>query len=506
MNRIVVLLTLGQAFLSQGQAFMRRYDLWDQMQFDSGLGIERATNGGYMVFSGSTYAYDSTVYASIVTALHIDANGVPMDTTKVFQPCCATYPGWANACFQRAGGGYGVGGSKMDTSGTGSPVLYLFDENGFEENTYTYSHPGEIWAGRSGKQTPDAGYVIVGETSSSGTSLDGFLLKIDSLGNQEWIQTYGLSNRSESMTTVDMGPDGGYYIGGQFRVSGDNYDQWLLRVDADGSVVWEEEYGMQYHDPGANVTTTADGNLVFSTGWAQDNNPLLLKALVKVDSLGGIIWSKTYGSSGLSSILFAVKEVLPGGDLIAAGPTRTSGFEHGALLRTNSEGDSLWMRYYHYYDSVWTAGRGLFWDVIPTSDGGFAAVGTANNTSANPNDPPIYSQDTWVVKVDSMGCLEPGCHLITSLQSQVTNLRDALTVAPNPASDVARVTWGLPIAMVGSAQLSVVSAAGQLVNTLPVALSAKSLTLDVTAYPAGLYHLHLVVDGQWVSGCKMIVE
>ncbi|MBK9274918.1 MAG: hypothetical protein IPM49_10325 [Flavobacteriales bacterium] len=57
---------------------------------------------------------------------------------------------------------------------------------------------------------------------------------MDSLGNPEWVQTYGLPNRTEVLTTVDLAPGNGYYLGGQVNMGSGNYDQWLLRVDASG--------------------------------------------------------------------------------------------------------------------------------------------------------------------------------------------------------------------------------------------------------------------------------
>ncbi len=75
-------------------------------------------------------------------------------------------------------------------------------------------------------------------------------------------------------------------------------------------------------------------------------------------------------------------------------------YRKGILVRANSEGDSLWMREYVYYDSLMNDGQGLFRDVQPTADGGFVAVGqTAGSISGN--NPPGLSQDVWVVKVDT---------------------------------------------------------------------------------------------------------
>ncbi|MCB0814843.1 MAG: hypothetical protein KDB87_16985, partial [Flavobacteriales bacterium] len=76
----------------------------------------------------------------------------------------------------------------------------------------------------------------------------------------------------------------------------------------------------------------------------------------------------------------------------------TTPYIDGFLLRTNSQGDSLWLRHYWYTDSIMNDGTGLFYDVTPTSDGGFIAVGTMLGSIAG-NDPPGASQDVWVLKV-----------------------------------------------------------------------------------------------------------
>ncbi|MBP6391960.1 MAG: T9SS type A sorting domain-containing protein, partial [Flavobacteriales bacterium] len=77
---------------------------------------------------------------------------------------------------------------------------------------------------------------------------------------------------------------------------------------------------------------------------------------------------------------------------------------------------------------------------------------------------------------------------------------------PNPARDAVQLSWELPGAVKGSCRLSVVSAHGQVVSTVPIAPGDKSYVLDVSNYAAGLYHLHLVVGGQWVSAAKVVIE
>lgn len=501
-----IVLTCCCQLAAAGQSIMRRYDALGQLRAETGFGVELTTDGGAVVFLGSQYADDSLLYTSNVVTLRLDPLGVPLDTNLIFFPLLSTYPGHANVAFSRTGGGFGVGGSSWDGT-TGRPVLYLFDSLGVVEGIYQYGDSGQTWTGRQGKAALDGGYVICGETSSSGTSLDAFLLKIDSAGNQEWVITYGLPNQQEYASSIDLSMDGGYYIGGQRSVSPGVYDQWVLATDSAGALIWSESFGSPFDDgPSAHVLTVADSSIVFASAWAVDNGLQHLLGLAKIDPQGALIWSKRYDGLAGPSALFVVKEIVWNGDLVAAGYSYRPGYLQGTLLRTNAQGDSLWMRYYHYEDSLITEGTGLFRDVLPTPDGGFIAVGAAYNSN-NPNDPLVYSQDTWVVKVDSLGCLVPGCDGIGMISAQVTNLRDALQVAPNPASTTAQLTWHLPAHLSkGKAQLSVVSSSGAVQRSEELDLSRGTHALDVQALASGVYYLHVVQEGTWVTGTKLLVE
>ena len=503
-----VCLSFGCAIAAEGQAFTRRFDAWASQLPETGFGIERS-DSGYLAFVGSYYIDDTLLYTSVLTTLQLNLLGEPLDTHMVFIPQSATYPGWANVAFPTSNGKYGVGGGIVEQDGTKRPLLYIFDAGGGIESVFSFGNAGEEWIGYQGKRTLDDGYAICGITTSSGTSVDGFLLKIDSLGNQEWVQTYGLSNKQEYVLSVDLAPDGGYYLGGTRALVPGSYDHWVVRVDSAGGELWSYDYGTVYDDPyAAHLESLQNGDLVFGTGWAQDNFGTQRLGMARIDLNGAVVWSKSYDGPGFAGSFFAVKEIGPNGDLIAAGQSFVPGYEQGVILRTSASGDSLWLRYYHYYDSLWTEGLGRFLDVIQTNDGGFIAVGAAYGSNSPADTLIQYSQDTWVVKVDSMGCLEPGCNGIGTITDQITNLRDALTIAPNPAHGRVTVSWALPTALrnKGMVELSLVNAQGKLLRTWPCDLSRGNCELDVSAFAAGIYHLHVVHAGTWITGGKLVVE
>lgn len=83
----------------------------------------------------------------------------------------------------------------------------------------------------------------------------------------------------------------------------------------------------------------------------------------------------------------------------------TQGFDaptSGWLLRMNVQGEVLWER--DYYDTTYLGSVQGFHSIIPTSDGGFIASGTIDNDMTG-----VYESHNWVLKLDSLGCLLPGC-------------------------------------------------------------------------------------------------
>ena len=125
------------------------------------------------------------------------------------------------------------------------------------------------------------------------------------------------------------------------------------------------------------------------------------------------------------------------------------------------------------------------------------------------NDPPGASQDVWVLKVDSMGCVQPGCHIITGIESQVTNLTDALHVYPNPVASGGNVTVAITLPEGLRQQplrLSLISADGRLVREEQLPAFLSSFSFPIPAFHSGLYMLHLSTPDTWLAATKLVVQ
>ena len=508
--RMALAVVAGCCFLGAvAQGFNKRYDAFGQGHAQGAWGIER-TGLGHVVFSVSfepdTISPDSLIGIYAVILQGIDNNGALQWTKRTKVHRQAVYAGWADCSDALPGGGFVLGGSIEDSSMFSRARLVNYDSSGDTVWTKEFGSPGAFWIGAQVRHTSDGGFLICGVTDSTGSD-DGFVIKADGQGNELWRATYSVPGSAvDGLTSIAESIDGDLYMSGSTFPNAEDNQHWFLRTTNTGTVVWEVQWGGPFKEGANYVLLTPEGRVIVAggSGYAPDDRKPYLAELDTTD--GSIIWEQEYGAAYYSTLFFAAKEC-PNTDIIACGVTYQGGKEQGLLLRTTSAGDSLWMRNYSYFDEVIDSCRGRFWDVLPTDDGGFIAAGFANGPFGGPY-PPGYSQDAWVVKVDDMGCVVPGCDA-TGVAEIVTNLLDALTMYPNPVPQGGPVTVQLALPegfRKEPLRLSVVSAEGRLVEERDLSPHTSQFTLHISTYASGLYHLHLTRGTTWLSGAKLIVE
>jgi len=173
------------------------------------------------------------------------------------------------------------------------------------------------------------------------------------------------------------------------------------------------------------------------------------------------------------------------------------------LHKLDTDGNVLWSRYYAHYTGLPVGYDHIFNAVQPASDDGFILTGEAQGQA-----PPNRSR-LWLVKLDSMGCLVPGCHTV-GVQEFESGLQSALRVSPNPAQDVVRFNLDLPSGYVvqGAVQALLLDAQGKVVTRAVVQAKGSLITgtVPLNGQAAGLYYLHLRDEVKWLAGQKVVVE
>jgi hypothetical protein len=112
------------------------------------------------------------------------------------------------------------------------------------------------------QQTYDNGYIISGVNSISTLDNNVALIKTDSIGKILWFKSYG-GNNADGGEYIEQTPDSGFIIVGEkdYMTTTDS-KIWLLKTDKNGDTLWTKTIGA----PGANipysVRQTTDGGYV----------------------------------------------------------------------------------------------------------------------------------------------------------------------------------------------------------------------------------------------------
>ena len=257
---------------------------------DIGYGIQQTGDGGYIIV-GSTNSYgygEEDVYF-----IKTDSNG-SLSWTYNF--------GGNNSdvgkCIQKTNdGGFILVGCTY-SFGSGGADIYLIKTNSTGDTLWTRCFGGaDEDVGNFVQQTSDNGYFITGR-SGGWPYGDIYLVKTDSNGNEQWHRTYGFDNYDEGFCGKQT-VDGGYIITGEIRQNWGDYDLYILKLNANGDMEWEQVYSFwpSTYDYGYSVIQSSDGGyyIVGRTSWPENLyfSDLLL---MKTNSLGDSIWTNIYGA------------------------------------------------------------------------------------------------------------------------------------------------------------------------------------------------------------------
>jgi hypothetical protein len=325
---------------------------------------------------------------------------------------------------------------------------------------------------RSIEQTKDGGFILGGYSNSpaSGNKTndnmgigDFWVIKLDGKGNEQWQKTIG-GDKDDQLYVVHQTYDKGFILGGNSN-SGSSEgkskgnekgtDFWVLKLDEEGTTVWQETYNI--------------GNVDVLTSLIENDDHTLL--------LGGFAQGESVQTVG--------------GKRQMAGESAKmkKGTDDYVAIKVSEKGEELWRQ------AVGSAGEDLLKKAIETRDGGYLLTGTSNafpsaggvsngrggSRDRNSN---IGSNDFWVVKLKD--------------KTKPAKVKASIEAFPNPTPAFTNVIVGYDFE---NGTATVADLAGHVLQQFDI--TSRTVPVDLSRYPEGIYVVNIKTNVQ-SDGVKVI--
>ena len=222
------------------------------------------------------------------------------------------------------------------------------------------------------KQTYDGGFIVAGCVDDK-----VWIAKLDMYGNEEWQNTYNLSNYWGSNSIIQTS-DGGYLYAGW---------QGIMKVDSNGDFQWKKTSSgvantYPYYE---DVIEHSNGNYYAVGGPVSDK-----AHMAKFSPDGSLLKRKYYGGNCDDDKFRSIIETNDNMILMVGGKTHGNSqypcsfewYNDLWIVKANKNGRAFWEREYggNYYEEAH--------DVVQNSDGGFTIIGekcasTPSNCNSN---------------------------------------------------------------------------------------------------------------------------
>ncbi len=290
------------------------------------------------------------------------------------------------------------------------------------------------------QQTTNGGYIVAGRSNSTNGDVgenngndDFWIVKLDVNGSLIWETNLG-GRGSDKANSIQQTLDGGYIIAGHSTsnngdVGGNNgsYDYWIVKLDINGSLIWETNLGGSAWDWATSVQQTPDGGYIVA-GWSESNNGDVGGNngsadywIVKLDGNGTLIWETNLGGNDWDEAY----SILPTPDdgYIVVG----SSFSNNGDVGGNNGSYDYWIVKLDINGTIiWETNLGgssfdYATSIQPTTDGGYIAAG---RSESNDGDVGGNSGDAdfWIVKLEGTLGIED-------------NIATKISLSPNPTTN-----------------------------------------------------------------------
>ena len=242
--------------------------------------------------------------------------------------------------------GYFVLGNTAGPSGNSDIYIVKTDSLGSVQWQKTIGG-NEIEWGNDLKKTFDKGYIIAGYTNRIiQNGYDILLVKIDSLGNEIWSKEFGGTDWDLGYSVIQT-PDSGFVVVGETysSVKKTSSNIFMIRTDKNGDSLWTKIFGGTGEDVANSVVLCPDSNYLVVGYTTSKGAGAADVYILKFDQNGDTLWTKTRG--GIYNEKANDVAITSENGFMITGYSGSHNLTHDEayFYKTNSAGDSIWEIY-----------------------------------------------------------------------------------------------------------------------------------------------------------------
>ena len=341
-------------------------------------------------------------------------------------------------------------------------ILLILNTNSFSQYNFQKTYKGLTFY--TGQITADGGYIATGSTRAYGAGSDDFfLLKLNPLGVTEWLKTYG-SNGNESAYDIRQTYDGGYAIAGTtYNINPNSRDLFIMKLDSTGNILWSKTYGGIDQERVPVVMQTSDSGFALAGTTESFTTGLFDYYLIRTNFAGDTLWTAIYGQDGYGNV-YGLAQADDKGIIIAGEYRLTlSGNVDMHVVKTDSLGNS----------GCYTTRTNTIVDTPIFQISNFPIYISTGGTPQNNSFSTGNSLCTETVICESVGLEEP-------------TTQSPIEVFPNPSNGIFSVSCELN--GIGYVNNSL----GELISRIELVAGTNSI--DLSDQPNGIYILQICTD------------
>ena len=399
------------------------------------------TSNGYFIFGVASNANGTQA----IMGLELDWNGnkilvkeIMKDPTARFELPRGSLKKLANGQFVAPIGNKGNNINGLFSNAGFFMLNAQMDTLLYKVYTDTNTHSEYFW----NCDTMTAGDLIFAGShyprSQGPSTHKGHLAKTRANGDLIWKKYYDTPDgKGGDFVTVQTQTDGKILVGGfsgYFKYSGLKYyhtsNPWMLLLDTSGNIVYQKFIPSRFAGGGA-VRKDLNGGYLhwgvldsFFTGNSLDEQNLPHYIAHLNDSFD-IQWLHNFSRFTGKVHVNELKQLQDSGYLAFGEELDLVHGLRGWASRFNRSGILLWERNYEL-DSQYSA---FITDASQRTDGGFILTGMHRTGGSQ-----LFTQDAWVITIDSLGCPAIGCPWPTSIGDSKAKPVELLEVFPNPTA------------------------------------------------------------------------